>query len=199
MSGNRWDDYYARQARKEKWLARSVYKLQEIDKKYKLIRKGDRLLDLGCYPGSWSQYGIRKVGPQGDLVGIDLTLPDRLSHPNFRFIQGDVLTIQIEWLAREISPRDLVMSDLAPQTTGIRLTDVSRSMSLSKRAAEIACALLKEKGHFVCKVFEGEDLMSFRSEISQYFRQIRVIRPKATRKGSKETYLLGLGLVKRRV
>ena len=196
MSGNRWDDYYARQARKEKWLARSVYKLQEIDKKYKLIRKGDRLLDLGCYPGSWSQYGIRKVGPQGELVGIDLTLPDRLSSPNFRFIQGDVLTIQIEWLAREISPRDLVMSDLAPQTTGIRLTDVSRSMSLSKRAAEIACALLKEKGHFVCKVFEGEDLISFRSEISTYFRQIRVIRPKAIRKGSKEIYLVGLEFVK---
>jgi 23S rRNA (uridine2552-2'-O)-methyltransferase len=199
MTGNRWDDYYARQARKEKWLARSVYNLQEIDKKYKLIRKGDQLLDLGCYPGSWSQYGISKVGPQGELVGIDLTFPDRLSYPNFRFIQGDVLTIQIEWLAREISPRNLVTSDLAPQTTGIRLTDVSRSMLLSKRAAEVARALLKEKGHFVCKVFEGQDMVSFRSEISKYFRQVRAIRPKATRKGSKEIYLVGLEFVKGRV
>lgn len=197
MKENRWDDYYARQARKEKWLARSVYKLQEIDKKYKLIRKGDRLLDLGCYPGSWSQYGIRKVGPQGELVGIDLTFPDSLSYPNFRFIQADVLTIQTEWLAREIRPRSLVMSDLAPQTSGIRLTDVSRSVLLSKRAAELACALLKEKGHFVCKVFEGEDMVSFRSEISKYFRKVRAIRPRATRKGSKEIYLVGLEFVKR--
>jgi 23S rRNA (uridine2552-2'-O)-methyltransferase len=197
MKGNRWDDTYARQARKEKWLARSVYKLQEIDKKYKLIRKGDRLLDLGCYPGSWSQYGIRKIGPKGELVGIDLNFPDCLSYPNFRFIHGDVLTIQIEWLVREISPRNLVMSDLAPQTTGTRLTDVSRSMLLSKRAAEVAYALLKEKGHFVCKVFEGEDMVSFRSEISKYFRQIRAIRPKATRKGSKEIYLIGLEFIKR--
>jgi 23S rRNA (uridine2552-2'-O)-methyltransferase len=197
MKGNRWDDTYARQARKEKWLARSVYKLQEIDKKYKLIRKGDRLLDLGCYPGSWSQYGIRKIGPKGELVGIDLNFPDCLSYPNFRFIHGDVLTIQIEWLVREISPRNLVMSDLAPQTTGARLTDVSRSMLLSKRAAEVAYALLKEKGHFVCKVFEGEDMVSFRSEISKYFRQIRAIRPKATRKGSKEIYLVGLEFIKR--
>jgi 23S rRNA (uridine2552-2'-O)-methyltransferase len=153
---------------------------------------------LGCYPGSWSQYGIRKVGPKGELVGIDLTFPDRLSYPNFRFIQGDVLTIQIEWLARKISPRDLVMSDLAPQTTGIPLTDASRSMVLSKRAAEVARALLKEKGHFVCKVFEGEDMVNFRSEISEFFRNVRAIRPKATRKGSKEIYLVGLELVKRR-
>ena len=197
MTQNRWDDAYTRQARKEKWLARSVYKLQEIDRKYKLIRKGDRLLDLGCYPGSWSQYGIRKIGPQGELVGIDLTLPEGLVYPNFRFIQGDVLTLRTEWLAGEIGPRNLVMSDLAPQTTGIRLTDVSRSMLLSKKAAEIARALLKEKGYFVCKVFEGEDMVSFRSDISRDFRQVRAIRPKATRKGSREIYLVGLEFVKR--
>jgi len=198
MKGNRWDDTYARRARKEKWLARSVYKLQEIDKKYRLIRKGGRLLDLGCYPGSWSQYGIKKIGPQGEVVGVDIHFPDRLTYPNFRFIQGDALTIQTEWLAREISPRDLVMSDLAPQTTGISVTDVNRSMILSRRAAECARALLKEKGHFVCKVFEGEDMMPFRSEITQYFRNVKAIRPKATRKGSKEIYLVGLELLRRR-
>lgn len=198
MKGNRWDDTYARRAKKEKWLARSVYKLQEIDKKYRLIRKGDRLLDLGCYPGSWSQYGLKKIGPKGEVVGIDTAFPDRLTYPNFRFIQGDALTIQTEWLAAEISPRDLVMSDLAPRTTGIILTDASRSMVLSRRAAEFARALLKEKGHFVCKVFEGEDVVLFRSEIGQYFRNVKAIRPKATRKGSKEIYLVGLELLKRR-
>jgi len=196
MKEDRWDDHYARRARDEKWLARSVYKLQEIDKKFRLIRKGDRLLDLGCYPGSWSQYVVKMVGPRGDVVGIDLTRTERLSFPNFRFILGNVLSLDLDGLVREIGPRDAVISDMAPQTTGIRLTDESRSLSLAKRAAEIALVLLKKKGRFVCKVFEGEDLRPFRTEISAHFRQVRVFRPKAVRKGSREVYLVGLEFVK---
>ena len=196
MKKNRWDDHYARRAREEKWLARSVYKLQEIDKKFGLIHKGDRLLDLGCHPGSWSQYGIKKVGPRGDVVGIDLNRTDLLSSSNFRFIQGDVLSLDLDRLLREIGPRDAVISDMAPQTTGVRLTDESRSLSLAKRAAEIALVLLKKKGRFVCKVFEGEDLRHFRTEISAHFRNVRVFRPQAVRKGSREVYLVGLGFVK---
>jgi 23S rRNA (uridine2552-2'-O)-methyltransferase len=195
MKGNRWEDHYARRARKEKWLARSVYKLQEIDNRFKLIREGNGLLDLGCYPGSWSQFGIKKVGPKGHVVGIDLTRPDRLSSPNFKFIQADVLTLSIEWLGREMRPRDMVMSDLAPQTTGIQAADTARSMSLARRAAEIALSLLKKKGHFVCKVLEGEDLRPFKSELSPRFNQVRVFRPKATRKQSREVYVVGLELL----
>ncbi len=196
MKRDLWDDHYARRARDENWLARSVYKLQEIDKKFRLISNGDRLLDLGCYPGSWSQYGIKMVGPKGDVVGIDLTRTDRLSFPTFRFIEGDVLSLDLDRLVREVGPRDAVISDMAPQTTGVRLTDESRSLSLAKRAAEIALVLLKKKGHFVCKVFEGEDLKPFRTEISEHFRQVRVFRPKAVRKRSREVYLVGLEFVK---
>lgn len=195
MKANRWEDHYARQARDEKWLARSVYKLQEIDKKYKLIRKGDLLIDLGCYPGSWSQYGIKAVGSEGEVVGIDLTLPERLSSPNFRFIEHDILTMDTEWLIREVGPRDVVISDLAPQTTGIRVTDASRSMSLARRALGIALVLLKKKGHFVCKAFEGEDLKAFRSKMSTHFSKTQIFRPRATRKRSREVYLVGLRLV----
>lgn len=195
MKKNRWDDHYARRARDEKWLARSVYKLKEIDEKFRLIRKNDRLLDLGCYPGSWSQYGIKRVGSRGDVVGIDLTRTDRLSFPNFRFIKGDVLSLDLDGLVREVGPRDAVISDMAPQTTGIRLTDESRSLLLAKRAAEIALVLLNKKGRFVCKVFEGEDLKSFRTEISAHFRHVRVFRPKAVRKGSREVYLVCSGFV----
>jgi len=195
MNRNGWDDHYARKARDEKWLARSVYKLQEIDKKFNLIRKGYRLLDLGCFPGSWAQYGLKMVGPKGQVVGIDVVRPDRLSAPNFKFIQGDILTTEMEGLFREIGPRDVVMSDLAPQTTGIRLADESRSILLAKRAVEIAVGILKKKGDFVCKVFEGEDLRVFRAEASAHFRQMRSFRPKAVRKGSREVYLVGLGLV----
>jgi len=195
MKANRWDDHYARQARDEKWLARSVFKLQEIDKKYKLIRKGDLLHVLGCYPGSWSQYGIKKVGSKGEVVGIDLTLPERLSSPNFRFIEHDILTLDTEWLIREVGPMDVVISDLAPQTTGIKVTDASRSMSLARRALGIALVLFKKKGHFVCKVFEGEDIKVFRSGMSTHFRKIQTFRPKSTRKRSREVYMVGLGFV----
>ena len=196
MKGKRWDDHYARRAKEEKWLARSVYKLIEIDRKFGLIGKGNRLLDLGCYPGSWSQYGIQKVGPKGEVVGIDQTRPDRLSSPNFKFVQADVLTLDIELLGREAGSRDVILSDLAPQTTGIQSTDISSSMSLAKRAYDIALALLKKKGHFVCKAFEGEDLKPFRSEVSTRFNQVRLFRPKATRKGSREIYIIGLNLQK---
>ena len=195
MKSNRWDDHYTEKARKEKWLARSVYKLQEIDRKFKLIRKGDRVLDLGCFPGSWSQYAISKVGKQGDVVGIDLHTPKAFSPPNFRCIKGDIETIEVAWLAAEIQSRNVVLSDLAPPTTGIRATDATRSMSLAEKAARIGQALLKSKGHFVCKIFDGEDLKSFKSNISPSFKQVRLFRPEATRKRSREVYLVGTGFI----
>jgi 23S rRNA (uridine2552-2'-O)-methyltransferase len=195
MKGNRWDDHFARRAKKEGWLARSAYKLQEIDKKFGLIKGGNRLLDLGCTPGSWSQYGIKRVGPRGDVVGIDLTRPEELSSPVFTFIRADVRALSPEWLMQEVGPRDVVMSDLAPQTTGIPSTDVSRSMELAESAYRIARVLLRKKGHFLCKVFEGEELRVFRSEVSAHFGRLRLFRPKATRKGSKEIYLVGINFV----
>lgn len=193
---NKWEDHYTRRARDEKWVARSVYKLEEIDKRFGLIARGHRLLDLGCYPGSWSQYSLEKVGPRGDVVGVDLREPERVSAPNFRFIKADVITLDIEWLVQEIGFRDTVISDLAPQTTGIKVADTSRSVGLAKKAFEISLALLKEKGHFLSKVFEGEDLKALGNEVKKRFDQMRLIRPSAVRKGSKEIYLVGLGLVK---
>ena len=192
--GNQWADHYTRRARVEKWLARSVFKLEEIDRKYKLIRQRDRLLDLGCFPGSWSQYGIKNVGSKGEVVGVDLKKPDRLSAPNFKFIKSDVFVLDRERMKREINERDLVLSDMAPQTTGIRLADESRSIRLAERALGIALTVLKKKGHFLCKVFEGDDLRPFKEECSRHFDQVRTIRPSAVRKGSREIYLVGLNL-----
>lgn len=193
--GNRWDDHFAHRARKEQWLARSVYKLEEIDKKHKLIRPGDGILDLGCYPGSWSQYCLKKVGPKGTVVGMDLKEPHRLSAPNFRFIRADILTVDIESLGDVIGPRDGVLSDLAPQTSGIGVTDAARSLRLAQGALRIALAVLKKGGNFLCKVFEGEDLYVFRNDVLQRFTQGRTVRPAAVRKASREVYILGLGLV----
>jgi 23S rRNA (uridine2552-2'-O)-methyltransferase len=193
---NKWEDHYTRRARAEKYVARSVYKLEEIDRRFKLIGRGHRLLDLGCYPGSWSQYGLEKVGPRGEVIGVDLREPERLSAPNFRFIKADVITLDIEWLVKEIGLRDTVISDLAPQTSGIKVADTSRSMGLAKKAMDISLVLLKERGHFLSKVFEGEDLKTFKNEVKKRFDQMRLIRPSAVRKRSKEIYIVGLGLVK---
>lgn len=190
--GNRWDDHYTRRARDEKWLARSVYKLEEIDRRHNLIRQGDMILDLGCYPGSWSQYSLKKVGPKGEVVGIDLQEPGQIGGANFRFVQGDVLTLDLTCLAQTISPRDVVISDLAPNTTGIGIVDVSRSMELVARALVIGLKLLKKQGHLLCKVFEGEDLKALRNEFGKHFETVRIIRPAAVRKRSREVYLLGL-------
>jgi 23S rRNA (uridine2552-2'-O)-methyltransferase len=193
MKGNPWDDHYARKARREEWLARSVYKLEEIDKRFELIRKGSRILDLGCHPGSWSQYASLKTGPKGEVVGVDLNPPERFSAANFRFIQADVFTLDPVWLVREIGPRDVVMSDLAPRTTGSASTDVSRSIDLARRALELATHLLKTGGQFVCKVFEGEDFGLFRDEVASRFGRTKPFRPPAVRKRSREVYIVGKG------
>jgi 23S rRNA (uridine2552-2'-O)-methyltransferase len=197
--GNTWDDHYARRARKEHWLARSVYKLEEIDKKHRLIRPGDLILDLGCYPGSWSQYCLRRVGPHGEVVGVDLKEPDRLSGRNFRYIQADILDLEAERLRDEIGSRDVVLSDLAPQTSGIRVADATRSLRLAEAALRVGLSVLRKDGRFLCKIFEGAEIQAFRKEVFRHFRQGRTLRPAAVRKASREVYLLGLGLVDQRI
>ena len=195
MRRNRWQDHYALQAKQEGWRARSVFKLAEIDSRYRLLRPGDRVLDLGCYPGSWSQYCLKKVGAKGKVVGLDLTQPESLNGTNFEFIKADVLRVDLNWLREQIGPMNIVLSDLAPRTTGVKSTDSARSMELARRAFEISLCLLQHKGAFVCKVFEGQDLKGFRSEISKNFTTLRAIRPKAVRKGSREIYLIAQGRI----
>jgi len=189
---NTWEDHYTRRAREERWLARSVYKLEEIDRKVRLIRSGDRVLDLGCYPGSWSQYSVVKVGPTGEVVGVDLKKPDRFSSPRFRFIEADVLSLDVAWLRELVGTRDLVISDLAPATSGISVTDTSRSIELARRALELALAVLKKGGHFLCKVFEGPEVKALRTELAEHFARVQAHRPSAVRKASREIYLLAL-------
>jgi len=137
----KWKDHYSNRAREEKWLARSVYKLEEIDRKHGIIRRGFRVLDLGCYPGSWSQYCLKKVGKWGEVVGLDIKAPDRIFAENFRFIKTDILTLEPAWLTREVGKTDAVISDLAPNTTGISLVDTSQSLDLAAKALEIALAV----------------------------------------------------------
>ncbi len=189
----RWADYYTRKAKEENWLARSVYKLQEIDKRVNLIKKGDKVLDMGCYPGSWSQYCLKKVGKKGFVTGIDVKEPERLKAENFLFIKADIFKLDPVWLKEKIGIQDVLLSDMAPNTTGIDNVDVIRSLALANRAFEFVFYLLKKGGNFVCKVFEGEGFIDFRKKVSLYFDKTRLIKPKSTRKNSREIFIIGIG------
>ncbi len=184
-------DHWGHRARKEGFAARSVYKLEEIDRRTRLLRVGARVLDLGAYPGSWTSYAAQKVGPGGRVLGIDLTEFKGTLPPHAQIRTGDVLSLELE---KELGPGsfDLVVSDMAPSTTGHRFTDQARSHRLFMRALEIACVVLTPGGHFVGKIFQGEDFELARAALRAAFDEVRIIKPPASRAESYETFLIGL-------
>jgi 23S rRNA (uridine2552-2'-O)-methyltransferase len=185
-------DHYYREAKREGFVARSIYKLEEIDAKFHLIKKGDSVLDLGCAPGSWLQYATERVGDHGSCVGIDL-LPTKVNLPaRTRIILGDAFDTPIEdLLAQPGRFFDVVLSDMAPNTTGVRSVDQARSFALCERALEVARVALRAGGSFVAKIFEGQDQKAFLAAVKVVFTDVDVYRPKSTRDGSKETYVVG--------
>ncbi len=193
MKGNRWEDHYTRRARQEQWRARSVYKLKEIDARFKILRKGSKVLDLGCHPGSWSQYCLSRVGAEGIVVGIDLAPMKKLPAVNFHFIQADINEIDKVLPADFMLRADAVLSDMAPATTGSRVTDSARSFELGSKALETAEKMLNKGGVFVCKLLEGEPVKDFAAKVNTRFNEVRIYRPKATRKRSSEVYVVGKG------
>jgi 23S rRNA (uridine2552-2'-O)-methyltransferase len=185
-------DYYRSRARAEGYVARAVYKLKEVDEKYHLIKPGQRVLDLGCSPGSWLQYIASRTGPGGLVVGVDATLPAIEIVPPLYFVRGEVTSIDLEAIIA-ISPTfDVVLSDLAPKTTGMRAVDQQRSLELASLAWEWARRLLKEGGHFLVKIFEGPDTSGLAAVLKQNFSLCRPIKPAGSRPASREIYLLGL-------
>jgi 23S rRNA (uridine2552-2'-O)-methyltransferase len=190
----RWQpqDYYFKRAKREGFPARSVYKLDEIDRRVHLLRPGQRVLDLGCHPGSWLQYCARAVGQRGLVVGVDVR-PMSLELPSHvHVLRIDVFDLQPGDLHR-ISPAfDVVLSDLAPATTGIPSADSARSALLFERAMRLAGELLVPGGYFLGKIFQGSDFDALVLSMKRMFRRVRGIRPHATRKESKEVYLLGM-------
>lgn len=187
-------DHYFKKAKQENFAARSVFKLEEIDKKYKLFRPGQTVLDLGSSPGSWSQYASRMVGEKGRVLGVDLS-PMTVSLRNAVFIQADLRDLNLEEIFKEHGfepPFDLVLSDMAPKTTGIRMTDQARSMELCELALDVARRFLKKDGHFVCKLFHSDDFTKLRDEIKKSFHKFEAVKPESTRKISKEIFLVGI-------
>ncbi len=187
-------DHFFKKAKEEDYLARSIYKLQEIDQKHKIIGKQDVIIDLGASPGSWSQYCLRKLGDRGRVIGIDLTEISVIKDPRYVFYHDDIF--KIDWVAElfklNVDKVDVVLSDMAPKTTGIKLTDQMRSLELCEMALKFADQHLKSGGHFVCKLFHSDNFKEFQNTMKKQFKKVDVVKPESTRKISKEIFLVGL-------
>ena len=190
-------DYYFNKAKEDNYPARSVYKLEEAQKKYGFLRKGDVVLDLGCQPGSWSMYAARIVGSQGLVVGVDIQEGKKTN------ISG---AARIVWLCQDITADDavaalqriatdfrVVLSDMAPRTSGNKWVDQQQSLRLARRSLEIAEELLEKGGNYFSKVFQGEDVPDFISDVRARFKVTRIIKPKSSRSESREIFVLGMG------
>jgi 23S rRNA (uridine2552-2'-O)-methyltransferase len=188
-------DHYSQRAKKEGYPARSVYKLQEIDEKYKLIRPGMRILDIGATPGSWSLYCLRQMKDSGSVIGIDPVLPNQgeLSVSSlFSFVQGDICDQSTIDKILNAGLFDLVLSDAAPATTGNKLVDSSRSTKIAQCVIRIAARGLREGGAAVIKVFQGGDEQTLSAEMGKSFAAVKRLKPKASRTESFEVFLVGL-------
>ena len=193
MAYNKRDHYYHK-AKEDNFAARSIYKLEEIDQKFKIIKSGMKVLDLGAAPGSWSQYLSMKVGEKGRVLGVDL-IPVSLTLPNAVFIHADLRDLNLDhvFIENGFDPIfDGVFSDMAPKTTGIRVTDQARSMELCELALSISDRFLKPGGTFVCKFFHSDDFEVLRKQMQSRFGRVEILRPKSTRKESKEIFLIGI-------
>ena len=189
---NPWADHYTRQAQKDNFAARSVYKLQEIQKKHRILVRGARILDLGCAPGSWLQFAAQAVGPGGRLVGIDLTFVTIRLPENVTVITGDVADLEGHLAELRQTRFDVVLSDMAPATTGNRHVDEARSVDLSEAALDIAEKTLVPGGSLVCKIFQGSDFKAFTDRVKRRFDRQVSFRPQSTRKASREVFVIGL-------
>jgi 23S rRNA (uridine2552-2'-O)-methyltransferase len=188
---NKWHDHYMQKAQKEGFPARSVYKLKEIQQKYQLIRKGDRILDLGCAPGAWLLYAARMTGKNGKVIGVDLK-PTVVKLPSHgRVVIGDVLAPETRLKAVWEGKFQVILSDMAPATTGNKIVDAAGSLGLCMAAWSIAEQYLLPGGAFVCKIFFSQDVDPFLTRIRPGFKKLNTFKPKSSRKASKEIYIIG--------
>lgn len=194
--GDRRQDRFARKAKEEGHPARSIYKLQEIDDKAHLLHSGQRVLDLGASPGSWTQYAATKVGPRGEVVAYDLKPLTISLGENVTFAVGDVFELGRNDGPLAPGPKvgtfDVVLSDMAPSTMGHQKTDALRSMALCEQALFIAQQLGRRGSSLVVKVLEGGDVPQLVLAMRKTYKKVTRQRPEATRKQSTEIFLIGI-------
>ena len=193
-------DHYSRQARQDNYPARSVYKLKEMDRCFSLLRPGQKVLDLGASPGSWCSFAAQKVQSRGFVLAVDLKEPTLSFPQHVVFIQGDIINDNAaREQVRDFAPFDLVLSDMAPKTTGIKITDQARSHELAREAFDLAREMLGPGGSMVVKIFEGPDVQELGREMKACFKRVKHFKPKSSRAESKEIFLVGMELVKEEV
>jgi 23S rRNA (uridine2552-2'-O)-methyltransferase len=187
-------DYFFRKAKEEGLRARSAFKIDEIASRFSIFKKGQTVIDLGAAPGGFLQIILNEVGPAGHVVGVDLAVIKPLGRPNVVTAVMDVLADDFSSALEALHPGpvDVVVSDLAPKTTGVKDIDLARSHRLAGIALDIARARGKAGGHFIAKLFMGGDFDAFRTEVRTVFSDVKVVRPDATRQASMEIYLVGL-------
>lgn len=184
-------DRFTVAAKQQGYPARSIFKLEEIDRRLRLLKPGMTILDLGSSPGSWSMYAATRIGKNGRLLSVDLKPLDvTLVEPSV-FVEGDALSLANEQLSM-FAPYDIVLSDMAPSTTGNRMSDQARSFELFMRALDVAAALGKPGGAFVGKIFMGEEFTQAKKAVKEHFFEERAMRPEGTRTSSYELFLIGL-------
>ena len=193
-----FDDEYVKLSQKEGYRSRAIYKLKEIQQKDKLIRPNMQVVDLGAAPGGWSQYATELVGENGRVVASDILPIDPL--PFVEFIQGDfteesVLNDILDVLNRDgkNTKADVVISDMAPNITGVEAIDQPKSIYLCELSLDMARQILKPGGSFAVKVFQGDGSDAFLKDVRSSFKQVKIRKPAASRPRSREVYMVGLG------
>lgn len=187
-------DYYYKKAKREKYRSRASYKLKQINAKYKLIRRGNKVLDLGAAPGGWTQIAREIVNSNGLVVAIDLQKIKRFEHENVITLQGDFTeTETIEKIKGIAQSFDVIISDASPSISGVWDIDHFRSIELCRRVLEIAKEVLKPGGNLLVKVFQGSEINNFVNEVRKNFKYVKITKPKASRKKSAEIYVVAKG------
>jgi 23S rRNA (uridine2552-2'-O)-methyltransferase len=188
----RKQDYFYRRAKELKLRSRAAFKLRQLDDRYKLLRRGDVVVDLGAAPGGWLQVAREMVGNEGFVLGVDLQQIAKLPHANVKTLVADITDSSTPELIRGNLPRpaDVVLSDASPKISGVWSVDHSRSIELARTALAIAGNVLAQGGKLLIKVFQGELFQEFVGEVKEKFGFIKISKPPASRKGSAEAYVI---------
>lgn len=196
MAGYERKDAVYRRAKREGFRSRAAFKLTELDRLFSLLRPGQRIVDLGCWPGGWLQVCADRVGPRGRVIGVDLAETEAVERPNVVVLTADVYDESLPARVREAlgGPADLVLSDLAPKLSGIAASDSARHAALVHRAVELARAWLAPEGAFLAKLFMDAEYQALIRDLRATFSAVKSRKLDTTRKGSSELYVCGRGL-----
>ncbi|MCK5696004.1 MAG: RlmE family RNA methyltransferase [Desulfobacula sp.] len=190
---NQWADHLTQRAKAENYPARSIYKLEEIQNKFKVMKKNDQVLDLGCAPGSWLLYAAKQVGGRGRVIGIDLKSIEIKLPDNVMAVKDNILNLDNDSFLNKNRGFNVILSDMAPATTGRKNVDALRSFELCNMALKVADDFLAQNGNFVCKIFQGNDFNVFQKNVKSKFKECKIFKPDSCRKQSKEIYIIAKG------